>query len=213
MGTAWMEVERGALVETLRTADPDAPTLCEGWTVRDLTAHLVEREQQPLRRGLDQLERRPPGSERFQSRLADGARTPDGYRTLVARFAAGIPSWSPMGWAGDAAHLVEYVVHHEDVRRAGPEPAEPRVLPTDLVLAVWERLVPLARMAYLSSPVGVVLAVPGGPRRVVRRRPDAVVVLGDPVELALHALGREKVAEVDVLGRDEVVDRYLASRS
>ncbi|WP_418605795.1 hypothetical protein [Georgenia sp. SUBG003] len=118
-----------------------------------------------------------------------------------------------MAWAGDAAHLVEYVVHHEDVRRAGPDPAEPRVLPTDLVLAVWERLVPLARMAYRSSPVGVVLAVPGGPRRVVRRGADAVVVLGDPVELALHALGREEVAEVDVLGRDEVVDRFLASRS
>jgi uncharacterized protein (TIGR03085 family) len=213
MGTAWMEAERAAFVETLREADPDAPTLCEGWTVRDLTAHLVEREHQPLRRGLDVVGRRPPGSERFQGRLADGARTPEGYRALVDRFAAGIPAWSPLAWAGDAAHLIEYVVHHEDVRRAGPEPAEPRVLPTDLVLAVWGRLGPLARMAYRPSPVGVVLAVPGGPRRVVRRGADAVVVLGDPVELALHALGREEVAEVDVLGRDEVVDRFLASRS
>lgn len=209
---AWMEVERAALVQTLLEADPDAPTLCEGWTVRDLTAHLVAREHMPLRHALDQLERRAPGTERFQGRLADGARTPDGYRALVDRFAAGIPAWSPVGWPGDAAHLVEYVVHHEDVRRAGPDPAEPRLLPTDLVLAVWERLAPLATIAYRSSPVGVVLAVPGGPRRVVRRRPDAVVVLGDPVELALHALGREEAAEVEVLGRDEVVDRFEASR-
>ncbi|PFG38189.1 uncharacterized protein (TIGR03085 family) [Georgenia soli] len=213
MGRAWMEVERAALVETLRAADPDAPTLCEGWTVRDLTAHLVAREHLPLRHALDQLERRAPGQERFQGRLADGARTADGYRALVDRFAAGIPARSPMAWAGDAAHLIEYVVHHEDVRRAGPDPAEPRTLPTDLVRAVWERLAPLARIAYRSSPVGVVMAVPGGPRRVVRRRADAVVVLGDPVELALHALGRERVAEVDVLGRDEVVDRFLAGRS
>ncbi len=209
---AWMEDERAALVETLRAADPDAPTLCEGWTVRDLVAHLVEREHMPLRRGLDVLERRAAGTERFQGRLADGARTPEGYRALVDRFAAGIPPWSAVGWAGDAAHLLEYVVHHEDVRRAGAEPAEPRILPTDLVRAVWERLGPLARMAHRSSPVGVVQVVPGGPRRVVHRGRDAVVVLGDPVELALHALGRDEVAEVEVLGRDEVVDRYLAAR-
>jgi uncharacterized protein (TIGR03085 family) len=212
MAVAWMEVERAELARTLREADPDAPTLCEGWTVRDLTAHLVEREHEPVRRGIDVLERRAPGTERFQRRLADGARTPEGYRALVDRFSEGIPAWSPVGWPGDAAHLIEYVVHHEDVRRAGAEPAEPRVLPTDLVRAVWERLGPLARMAYRSSPVGVVLVVPGGPRRVVRRGADAVVVLGDPVELALHALGREEVAEVDVLGRDAVVDRFLASR-
>ena len=209
---AWMEDERAALVEALRAADPDAPTLCEGWTVRDLVAHLVEREHMPLRSGLDMLERRAPGTERFQGRLADGARTPEGYRALVDRFAAGIPAWSPVGWAGDAAHLLEYVVHHEDVRRAGADPAEPRVLPTDLVRAVWARLGPLARMAYRTSPVGVVLAVPGGPRHVVHRGEDAVVILGDPVELALHALGRDEAAEVEVLGRDEVVDRYLAAR-
>ena len=36
--------ERAALVETLRSVGPDAPTLCGGWTTRDLTAHLVLRE-------------------------------------------------------------------------------------------------------------------------------------------------------------------------
>src|SRR6202007_499940 len=37
--------ERSALVETLRRVGPDAPTLCEGWTTRDLAAHLVVRER------------------------------------------------------------------------------------------------------------------------------------------------------------------------
>ena len=36
--------ERAALVETLRGVGPEAPTLCEGWTTRDLAAHLVIRE-------------------------------------------------------------------------------------------------------------------------------------------------------------------------
>src|SRR5690606_3490565 len=43
----WMEDERAALVATARDTDPDAPTLCEGWTARHLLAHLVEREHQP----------------------------------------------------------------------------------------------------------------------------------------------------------------------
>ena len=36
--------ERAALVATMRSVGPDAPTLCEGWTTRDLAAHLVIRE-------------------------------------------------------------------------------------------------------------------------------------------------------------------------
>ena len=39
--------ERAALVEILRAVGPDAPTLCEGWTTRDLVAHLVVRERRP----------------------------------------------------------------------------------------------------------------------------------------------------------------------
>ena len=39
--------ERSALVESMRATGPDAPTLCEGWTTRDLAAHLVVREYRP----------------------------------------------------------------------------------------------------------------------------------------------------------------------
>ena len=37
--------ERSALVSTFRQVGPDAPTLCAGWTTRDLAAHLVVRER------------------------------------------------------------------------------------------------------------------------------------------------------------------------
>lgn len=37
--------ERSALVETFHQVGPDAPTLCERWTTRDLAAHLVVRER------------------------------------------------------------------------------------------------------------------------------------------------------------------------
>ena len=37
--------ERAALVQTMTATGPDAPTLCEGWTTKDLAAHLVIRER------------------------------------------------------------------------------------------------------------------------------------------------------------------------
>ena len=204
----WMETERAALAETFRRADPDAPTLCEGWTVRHLLAHLVQREHHPLRQAADVLARPRPGHERFLGRLVEQARTPAGYAALLEIFAAGMSPWNPVAWPGDRAHHVEYVIHHEDVRR-GRGLVEPRVLPPDQVRAIWAELAPLARLGYLRSPVGVVHAVPGGPRRVVRRAADAVVVAGDPVELALHASGRTDAADVDIVGRPETVERFL----
>ena len=39
----WVNGERQALADTLRVSDPDGPTLDEGWTVRHLLAHLVQR--------------------------------------------------------------------------------------------------------------------------------------------------------------------------
>jgi uncharacterized protein (TIGR03085 family) len=205
----WMETERAALVETFRDADPDAGTLCTGWTVRHLLAHLVLRDHRPVRNAVELAVRRPPGHELFLGALVDRARTPAGYAALLQRFAGGMSVANPVSWPGDGAHLLEYVIHHEDVRRGGEEPAEPRVLPPDEVRAIWAHLTRFAKLGYRRSPVGVVLAVPGGPRRVVRRAPDAVVLTGDPVELALHASGRRTAADVEVTGRAETVARFL----
>ena len=36
--------ERHELASLLLEVGPDAPTLCEGWTTRDLAAHLVIRQ-------------------------------------------------------------------------------------------------------------------------------------------------------------------------
>ena len=104
---------------------------------------------------------------------------------------------------GDAANLVEFVVHHEDLRRAGDHPQPPRRLPAAMQDAVWSRLQPLVRMALRSSPVGVVLVSSTGPRTVARRGADSVALVGEPVELALYLLGREEQAQVQVLGTPE----------
>ena len=45
--TSLVSQQRISLAELLLEVGPDAPTLCEGWTARDLVAHLVIREGRP----------------------------------------------------------------------------------------------------------------------------------------------------------------------
>ena len=79
--------ERAALVEILRAVGPDAPTLCEGWTTRDLVAHLVVRERRPD--ALPGLVFGPLASytARVQNRLAASTKWED----LIELFASGPP--------------------------------------------------------------------------------------------------------------------------
>ena len=53
-----------------------------------------------------------------------------------------------MSWAGENLNLIEYVIHHEDIRRAGPTPAEPRSLPQAESDSIFRRLMLMARVAY-----------------------------------------------------------------
>jgi integrase len=45
--TILARTERGALCDLFDRVGPEAPTLCEGWSTRDLAAHLVIREGRP----------------------------------------------------------------------------------------------------------------------------------------------------------------------
>ena len=45
--TSLARTERSALADLLDQIGPDQPTLCEGWTTRDLAAHLIARERRP----------------------------------------------------------------------------------------------------------------------------------------------------------------------
>jgi len=198
----WHELERSALVRALTDAGPDAPTLCEGWQSRHLAAHIVLRETAPLAAAGIVVPALTGRTERAIEALASTATDPAGYADLVARVAAGPPRWSPMSWAGESTSLLEFHVHTEDVRR-GAGPVEPRALEAAHTRALWDRLVRTARLMYRGTAVGVVLVVPGGPRRAVRRaHGDAgtVVVRGEVGELLLHAFGRGGAAHVHVLG-------------
>ncbi|MGI3783801.1 MAG: TIGR03085 family metal-binding protein [Janthinobacterium lividum] len=204
---SWVAQEQEALVQTLRAANPDASTLCDGWDVRRLLAHLVQREQDAVGGLKDTVARKPPGQEPGLSKLTGRARSPYGYARLIDRFAAGAPAWSPMSWASEKLNFVEYVIHHEDVRRGGSSPLEPRTLPGAEQDAVWQQLGLFAKLGLRRSPVGVRLATTTGESRVVKAG-DGVTLTGEPVELALWVSGRREAARVAVTGSPDVIERY-----
>ena len=198
----WHELERSALARALSAAGPDAPTLCAGWQSRHLAAHVVLRERAPLVAAGVVVPGLAARTERAIRELGDSASDAEDYAELVAKVATGPSRWSPMAWAAGDVNLLEFFVHTEDVRR-GAGQVEPLELATAHEQALWHRLVRGAPLMYRKARVGIVLVVPGGPRRAVRRaRGDAgtVVVRGDIGELVLHAFGRGEAARVHVLG-------------
>lgn len=196
---SWVEDERQALAASFRAADPDAATLCAGWTARHLCAHLVQRDHAALGNVWDQLTTRSPGEERFMGRLVDAARTPEGYAALVDRFAAGPGRHSLMRRFDAGFNLVEYAIHHEDLRR-GSGPVPPRELPAGESEELWRRARLILRTGYRKSPVGVILAPVAGAALRVKNGPRTVTFTGSPLELVLHAAGRRAAADVKVEG-------------
>jgi len=193
----WHETERGWLADALRAADPDDPTLCEGWQARHLAAHLVLREHpgaasSAVRGGLAAA----------TERLAATAGDQEGYAALVDRFAAPPPRWSPVAWAGDAVNATEYFVHTEDVRR-GAGAAEPRDLPDGLAEVLWGQLLRMAPLRLRRLGPGVVLVRHDDVRSAVhgpRAGHGSVVLRGDVGELVLAVSGRLQAADVRVDG-------------
>ncbi len=223
--------ERAALASALLEAGPEAPTLCAGWTTRDLAAHLVVREERPdaaIALGLERIRPLAEHGERVRRRIRDLP-----YDQLVARFAAGPPRLSPFAIPAldRLGNTVEYAVHCEDVRRATPG-WRPRVLPADLRRALTGQLRMFGRPGLRQAPVGVTLEItdavqpPGtdaerasgtdvgtssGPSRTRWRAKDGVplVVLSGPVlELLLVAMGRHRHALFDIVALDEPRARF-----
>lgn len=194
--------ERRELCDLMDQVGPDAPTLCEGWTTRDLAAHLVVREGRPDAAGGILLPPLARYTARVQSSIAQRP-----WPQLVDLVRSGPPWWSPYSvpGLGDKINTMEYFVHHEDVRRAAtgwePRSADPR-----RAGVLWGLLRRGARVLYRNSPVGVVLRTPDGSERTARRGERSVTVVGSPEELTLHAFGRDQANvaiegdQVDVAG-------------
>jgi uncharacterized protein (TIGR03085 family) len=203
--------ERLAICALLDETGPQAPTLCEGWTTLDLAAHLVLREHRPDAT-LGILGGPLAGyTKRVQHTLTERA----SFASLIASIRNGPPRLSPFSVPGmdERANLVEFFVHHEDVRRGAPGWPERKISPA-LSEALWRRL-GMVRFLLRKAPVGVELARddittdPGGGRvRITAKaRTPVVTVTGAPAELTLWALGRTSAAQVRMDGSDASVTK------
>jgi uncharacterized protein (TIGR03085 family) len=196
--------ERVALCALLADVGPDQPTLCEGWQTADLAAHLVLRE------------RRPDASvgiiggplARYTRKVQAGLAQRTPYPKLIELIRTGPPRLSPMGVPGadERINVVEFFVHHEDVRRGQPD-WQPRELDPGLAEVLWRRL-GMAKLLLRKAPVGVELvrqdaAQAGGRVRItVKARTPVVTVTGTPAELTMWVMGRTGAAQVRLDGND-----------
>src|SRR5882724_2802733 len=126
--------ERRGLCDLMRELGPEAPTLLEPWTTRDLAAHLVLREHDPLAApGLV-----VPGA---WGRLAERRRTAltcDDYAAQLATIRSGPRGFFRIGLVRRGPNLNEFFVHHEDVRRANG--LDPRNNAAALDEALWSNV-------------------------------------------------------------------------
>ena len=149
-------------------------SLCAGWSVRDVVAHLTGWDNLLLYRSrrdhlgallrFTKIYMRSFGSmdrlnHRIQAQVGDLE-----TQELLLHFAA--DDGSELKWLFDgtnpAAHLAEYVIHHQDIRRALQRP---RTIPSERLLAAldgitklpgvrWKAWLSLRRRRWEATDVG-----------------------------------------------------------
>lgn len=198
--------ERAALSELFLETGPEAPTLCEGWAARDLAAHLVLREHRVDGALGIVVPAFAPRTQRVQDRYA--ARP---WRELVDLVRRG-PAWywpTSIGPLDELTNAAEFLVHHEDLRRARPG-WEPRPADPARDAAAWRSVRASARLNLRGAPVGVTLRTTDGRSAGVKTGPDPVTIVGDPLELLLFVFGRD-AARVTFDGDPAAISRLQSA--
>lgn len=197
--------ERAALVETFRAVGPDAPTLCGGWTTRDLAAHLVIRERRPDA-AVGILAAPLSGyTAKVQGQVAKTE-----WNELVDKVASGPPLLSVFKVLDPWVNVTEMFIHHEDVRRAGPD-WDIRDLDADVTAALRRPIGVMARVSLGKAPARVALQTSDGDTLATVGSGPEVTVTGDPGELLLFVGGRD-AARVAFSGDDQSFAAVRRSR-
>ena len=201
-------LERQRFADELSTVGPDAPTLCEGWTARDLAAHVVMRDGRPDA-AIGLLVSAAAGyTDRVQTKIASGD-----WAELVDRVRTGPPVWSPtrIDKIERLVNSVEFFVHLEDVRRAQPS-WTPRELDAGLVDDLAAALPRLAKLYARKAPAGITLAPDDGRETIVANHRDPMVTVNGPVaELVMFMNGRQDHALVELDGPVDAVAAVKAA--
>ncbi|GIG62779.1 TIGR03085 family protein [Longispora fulva] len=198
--TSYALRERQLLADLLLEVGPDAATLCGGWRTLDLAVHLVIRERRPDA-GLGVW---VPAFAGWTDKVAASLRERRSYAEIVD-LVRQRPWW--IAPVDETINLVEFFVHHEDVRRAA-KGFEARDLTEGFEHAVWGRL---RALGLLLGNESVRLVAPGVGERTAGTSPT-VTVTGPPSELALFCFGRQQVAQVTYDGPEESVQAIRSAK-
>lgn len=189
-----------AFLAGLTPAQWDAPTLCAGWRVRDVVAHMASYEGLGPLGVLQRLARGRLRPDRANAvGLAEHRdRTPAELLAVLDRRHR--PRGLPAGFGGRIG-LLDGLVHHQDIRR-------PLGLPREIPA---ERLRPALRFALFAPPIGARQRVRGLSLTATDldfhagRGPE---VRGPAEALLLAMAGRRGVVdELDGPGRQVLADR------
>jgi uncharacterized protein (TIGR03085 family) len=203
--TTWAQQERMALADVLEQLGPDAPTLCDGWTTKDLAAHVYVREHRPDA-SLGVLPLGPLSA--YTNRVMDSTLRTLGYDEIVRRLRS-VPPWLRLGNVDALINTVEYFVHTEDVRRPNNLPL--RDLPEDFERAIWRRGSKQARISFRRVDARVrLIPTVGDPVEVGSG--ELVEVRGLPSELLLLEFNRKDAARVDMTGATTAVDKVRSAK-
>jgi uncharacterized protein (TIGR03083 family) len=115
--TAMLAAHRRQLTELLAALPPDAwdrPSLCAGWRVREVVAHILMPLRYPTWRFLAEMARAGGNFDRMAGRAAqrDGAVPPPELVTALREHEHTV--WKPPG-GGPAAGLTHDVIHGQDI--------------------------------------------------------------------------------------------------
>jgi uncharacterized protein (TIGR03085 family) len=195
--------ERHRLADLFLELGPEAPTLCEGWTARDLAAHLVVIEHPEAWAGGGSW-RRVAVANRLHDRVMERERRKP-WRQQVERVRRG-PVGGPLAWAPvrERMYIREYLIHHEDLRRANG--LGPRTDIPELQEVAWRKVTSVGKLglkrAMRTAPdCGLELErSTNGARFVLRAAERMIHLAGEPLELLLFAFGRRSAAVVDISG-------------
>jgi uncharacterized protein (TIGR03085 family) len=194
--------ERHELCDLALVLGEDAPTLCGGWTAKELVAHLLVREHRPL------------GAVGIAVPLLSGLTDREMARLTRQDFAVLVDRLRDPGLTPYAVpvlerllNTVEYFVHHEDLRRAQPGWA-PRSLDARDESRLWANAKIIGR--GLVRPAGVPVRIrrsDTGATATLRGGDDPVLVSGLPSEILVFLFGRDRVRDLDLDGPPDRVAR------
>jgi len=199
---------RRSLCDELERSGPDAPTLCAGWSARDLATHLIVRETRPDAAVGILVKPLAGYAARVQRSVGKSE-----WATIIHKIRSGPPLVSPMRVPAvdDLTNTLEYFVHREDLRRGTPGGA-PGPLSNAEEEALYKALKRGARLMTRRAPAGLVLSPDGRPVIVAKKGTPEVTVSGPVGELVLFVYGRQSASRVTLDGPTDAVEAVRTAK-